>query len=144
MTRKAHSIEMLEEALDRLGIRLSSVDIRRLHYFTRDAATRTATVKALRNAVAQYRLDPLKLLAIKGVGIKTLHSVQLLSDIFAGQEVKKEFGHSDNLVAVQSILRTMRRGIPDEARTLIDEAANKLIRVQNMLQFDKMPSYEGE
>lgn len=140
MTKKANSITLLEEALSSIGIALSSIEVRRLHVFTRDVATRTATVKALRNAVAQFRLDPLQLLSRKGVGIRTLQSVQTLSDLFAAQETKKEFGHADNLAAVQAILNTMNRGVPDNVRAHVYNAKNNLIHAQNLLQFDLMSS----
>jgi hypothetical protein len=138
MTKKANSITLLEEALSSIGIALSSIEVRRLTVFTRDVATRTATVKALRNAVAQFRLDPLKLLEKRGVGIRTLQSVQTLSDLFAAQETKKEFGHVDNLAAVQAILNTMNRGVPDNVRAHLASAKNNLVHAQNLLQFDLM------
>lgn len=138
MTKKAHSITMLNEAIDSLGFTLSSQDIHRLHYFTRDVATRTATVKALRNAVAQFRLDPLKLLEKRGVGIKTLQSVKALSDLLAGQETQKEFGVADNLAAVQSILNTTHRGVNDVVRGFIASANSHLTHARNAIQMDKM------
>lgn len=138
MTKKAHSIIMLTEAIESMGFTLSSTDLHRLHFFTREVITRTATVKALRNAVAQFRLDPLKLLEKRGVGIKTLKSVKLLSDMLSGQETQKEFGIADNLAAVQSILSTTHRGSDPQTRLFIHAANSNITHARNSLQFHKM------
>lgn len=138
MAKQAFSMILLGEALASLDINIGHIDVRRLHHFTRECATRTAVVKTLRKAVAQFRLDPLKLLETKGIGIKTVLSVQLLSDLFAAQEVKREFGVADNLAAVSTILNTCRRGVDDVTRSELDFATNHITNARNLLEIHKL------
>lgn len=139
MTNKlSFSSILAHEAVEKMKVVLTSKDIRRLTVFTRHLATSTAMVKELTKITALFRLDPLKVLEMKGVGPMTLLTVQKLSKELQAQEVLKEFGVADNLAAVQTILNTMHRGISDKARAELNKARDSITRAQNIIENEKI------
>ena len=141
MSRQTNSSVMTVEALDSLKVSMTSVDVRRLVRFTRNVATRTAMVKLLRRLVVQYRIDPLQLLEEKGIGMMTLLSIQKLSELIAAQEVRIEFGIEDNLQALQTILQTFNRGVPDKVKVEIEKAKNAVTRARNIIEHENIETH---
>lgn len=139
MTNKLSFSSLLaHEAVEKMKVVLTSKDIRRLTVFTRHLATSTAMVKELIKIVGQFRLDPLKVLEMKGVGPMTLLTVQKLSNELLAQDVQKEFGIKDNLNAVQTILNTMHRGVSEKARAELNKARDSITRAQNIIENEKI------
>lgn len=128
MSKKAFSTQLTEEALNSMGLNMTSSEKRCLAFFTHDMATRTATVKSLQLAVAQYRIDPIALLETKGIGKATLRAVRTLHNMIAAQETMREFGVNDNLTAVQTILQTCKRGV---CETAVKEIQTAQIHLQH-------------
>lgn len=135
---KSLSMIMIADALNSLNVILTAQDHRRLVVFTKEVAVRTALVKKLRKAVETFRLDPISLLDVKGIGKMTLVTIKRLSEELQAQEVKREFGVADNLKAVNTILNASKRGISKEAATLIEDANKLITKARCLLENDQM------
>ncbi len=117
---------------------ITSYDLRRLAVFAKDIASDTAMVKKLRRIVAMYRLNPIDVLDLKGVGPMTLLTVQKISAQLSANEVKAEFGVGDNLDAVLTISNNFKRGVSGEIRQLIEEGRANFQKARMLLENEKL------
>jgi len=137
-TKRAFTTITTIDALERLGIVTTPQHLRRLCHLAKGVVTATAMVKKLRKLIATFRTEPDEVLEIKGVGIKTFQSIALLSKLLAANEVKSEFGISDNISAVLTILQTFNRGASPEVKVLIEAAKDKLYKARTKIELERI------
>jgi len=142
MARYSVSSINLREALTSLKISLPEYDIRRLLSVTRDRLSAGDVAKLLRKIIAQYRIDPIKVLQIRGVGKKTYESIDALYREVEALETRKDQSVTSSMQSARNSLGNIRRRIPAEYHHQVDTVLEELGKLS--VKFNNQMLKQGE
>lgn len=117
----------LREALVLLKVSLPEYDVRRLINVTRHCLSGADAAKYLRKIISQYRIDHVKVLAIRGVGKKTFESVHALYAEIEALENLKDTSIRGSIQSARNSLANIRRRCPTDLHPSIDKAIETLV-----------------